>query len=427
MRWIVRRFTLWLPVAAVMLTLLLFLTDEGPLPQDLDLRLDRLSADYPFDFITWEIEALARKAAYGVLAPQRFMTEEQRARFVLAYLADVRQVSRLEYEIERTYADPAVTDPATATAEQQAQLADLRRQLRHEAPLAEAIVGEQGSMVLRTAGIGWWGQILPPISGTFTPLPYLLVVSPRERIESVYQRSLRTGLTVEEQETLEQRIEEAEPDLAALVTPIGGLSAYPAMLDESSSIDWVADVMVHEWSHHYLGFFPLGWEYEPSPAARIINETTASLMGEWAGQEIVLRFYAPLLSRPKSLPDPLTPGQPQAGAAPAFDFQAEMHRTRVNVDRLLAEGKVRDAEWYMEAQRRYFVAQGYILRRLNQAYFAFHGAYASRPGAAGQDPLGPAVRRIWALSATPGDFLRRMASLTTLDELQLAAQRLVAQ
>ena len=102
-----------------------------------------------------------------------------------------------------------------------------------------------------------------------------------------------------------------------------------------------------------------------------------------------------------------------------------MHHTRVVVDRLLAEGRVKEAEWYMELQRRYFVANGYRIRRLNQAYFAFHGAYASEPGAAGEDPIGPLVRRLWALSESPAAFLRAVAPATSLEKLQTLMTRQV--
>ena len=95
-----------------------------------------------------------------------------------------------------------------------------------------------------------------------------------------------------------------------------------------------------------------------------------------------------------------------------------MHLTRVTVDQLLADGKVEEAEAYMEERRQYFIANGYRMRRLNQAYFAFHGAYASAPGAAGEDPIGPAVRLAWALSATPREFLRTLGPITTLAALE---------
>ena len=49
----------------------------------------------------------------------------------------------------------------------------------------------------------------------------------------------------------------------------------------------------------------------------------------------------------------------------------------------------------MEQRRQLFVENGYYIRKLNQAYFAFYGAYADVPGgAAGEDPVGPAVRAL---------------------------------
>jgi hypothetical protein len=96
-----------------------------------------------------------------------------------------------------------------------------------------------------------------------------------------------------------------------------------------------------------------------------------------------------------------------------------MHETRVRVDALLAEGKIQEAEEYMEVRRQFFWEKGFHIRKLNQAYFAFHGAYADTPlGAAGEDPVGAAVRRLWAQSDTLYDFIHTMAWLTSFESLQ---------
>jgi hypothetical protein len=95
-----------------------------------------------------------------------------------------------------------------------------------------------------------------------------------------------------------------------------------------------------------------------------------------------------------------------------------MRETRIRVDELLAQGKIEEAEAYMEEQRQEFVAQGYNIRKLNQAYFAFHGAYADQPGAAGADPIGPAVQELRARSPDLYTFVSRIAGVTTLAELQ---------
>ena len=48
-----------------------------------------------------------------------------------------------------------------------------------------------------------------------------------------------------------------------------------------------------------------------------------------------------------------------------------MHLTRLEVDRLLAEGKINEAESYMESRRIFFWENGYLIRRLNQAILLF--------------------------------------------------------
>lgn len=412
----------WSKVASITLLLLsvmLLVRGEGPPPQDVKFRLGVATTNRAFNFFTGEVETIARKLAFGALNPQRFMDEDQRARFVLDYLGQVQDAWRLSDEISRTYSNPEIENPADATREQQIALVDLRAQMQRSGLIAEAILGEQVSVVLQSGGFGALAQILPPVSGTFTPLPYLLIISPREVIQSTYQRPLIAGLTAADQDAIEQELEGLFPEKSAYVTGIGGLAAYPSMLLESSSIDWVSDVIAHEWAHHYLVFYPLGFYYDLSGETRTLNETAASLMGEWAGQEVILRYYASYFDRPKRLPNTLTLTEEAARASQAhFDFNAEMHITRVTVDKLLEEGKVEEAESYMEERRQYFVANGYRIRRLNQAYFAFHGAYASTPGAAGEDPIGPAVRQAWALSTTPREFLRILGPITTLAALE---------
>jgi hypothetical protein len=107
-----------------------------------------------------------------------------------------------------------------------------------------------------------------------------------------------------------------------------------------------------------------------------------------------------------------------------FDFRAEMHETRVTADKLLAEGKIEEAEAYMEQRRQVFWQNGYLLRKLNQAYFAFHGAYADVPGgAAGEDPVGPAVRALREQSDSLEDFLNTIAWMTSFEQLQQAIKK----
>jgi hypothetical protein len=254
-----------------------------------------------------------------------------------------------------------------------------------------------------------------------TPTPYLLIVSPRDRIEQVNYASLIPGLSTADKEALEQAVFE-QLNQSALVVPIGGLGTYPAMIGETSSIDWLAEVTAHEWTHHWLSFRPLGVRYLASPEMRIINETVASLVDREIGPEVMARYYAdqlePVAARPAE-----TPQQ----AAPPFDFAAEMGATRIEVDRLLAAGEIEAAEAYMEARRQVFVNNGYAIRKLNQAYFAFYGGYAAEPGgAAGADPIGPMLRDLRAASPSLRHFLIDVSRVTSYDELVTLHQHVMS-
>ena len=100
-----------------------------------------------------------------------------------------------------------------------------------------------------------------------------------------------------------------------------------------------------------------------------------------------------------------------------------MHTTRVKADELLSQGKVEEAEAYMEQRRLIFWENGYLIRKLNQAYFAFHGAYADVPGgAAGEDPVGPAVRALREQSTSLAEFINTIGWMTSFEQLQKAIQ-----
>jgi hypothetical protein len=411
-RWARFRLRLFLLLAIVALAMV----GEGQPPGALSTGVDRIVSDVRFDFWGWEADAIGSKLAHWLLQPQRYLREPERSTLVREYAIRVARADNLRLRITSAYADPAIRDPDGATAQMRAEWGQIRAEIAARQPLAEAIIEEQVGVVLAGQGFGALGAPHPPVGIRFTPLPYMLVVSPRERIETAHQQDLEHGLDVAQQEAIEEQVD-ATFEMSSLVTSIGGLAAWPAMLLEQPALDWVVEVSAHEWTHHYLGFHRLGWEYDRSYEARTINETTASIVGREIGRQVLARFY-PDLVPPEEEPAPPQEEKPQD--PPAFDFRAEMHTTRVEVDRLLAEGQVEQAERYMEERRQFFWEHGYRIRKLNQAYFAFHGSYADEPGAAGEDPVGPAVRRLRERSPSLHAFLTQVDGITTLTQLQRA-------
>jgi hypothetical protein len=413
--WTIDRWDLALLLGA----LLLVLVAEGPPPGSLDTQIARLLADEQFDFLGWEAEALLSKLAHSLVSPQRYMDESSRHDFFLDYLDLVADIGQTEWEIHRVYTNPDIEDPEAESTALRARLYELRIAEENRQLLAEAILEEQVSSALVGEGFGMLGQEFPPIGAHFTPLPALLVVSARDRIERIASLGLQHGLDAAQREEIERQVDTSQ-DVSSLVTNIGGLSAYPAMLLESSSLNWVAEVTAHEWTHHYLAPHPLGWNYD-DPETRTINETVASIVGKEIGRLMVACYYPELLPpEPEpALEEPEEPEEEQPPPEPpAFDFRREMRETRIRVDDLLAEGKIEEAEAYMEERRQDFVAEGYYIRKLNQAYFAFHGAYADEPGAAGADPRGPKVKELRGRIPDLHTFVVRVARVTTLAQLE---------
>jgi hypothetical protein len=376
-------------------------------------RLNALVALREFDFLSWLLGAFSAKAEAGAVAGQDYLDGEARKAVLLDFLAHVGEARRLQDRIERVYADPDVAEPDVASAALQVELAATRGRMAALQPIAEAILQEQVAAVLVEQGFGFLGEMWPPVQMHMTALPLVLIVSPREEIAQLYNVPLEHGLSIATREALEDAVWH-ELDRSALVVPIGGLGLYPAMIVESSNLTFLADVVAHEWAHHWLTLQPVGIRYLASPEMRTINETVASIVGAEVGALVVERFYPELVPPPA-----VEPPAPEASAEPpAFDFSAEMAETRRRVDAFLAEGEVEAAEAYMEERRAFFVEKGYAIRKLNQAYFAFYGAYADTPGATGDDPVGPTVVALREQSDSLRDFLRRIAPVTSFEELQ---------
>jgi hypothetical protein len=387
-------------------------------------RLRRFTAPLEFDFTGWTLGAIGVKLGQDSLADVAYVEEAERGDIVREYLARVDEASRLEGDIERIYADPALGDPAAASAETRAALAEVRRDLNELQPAVEAILQEQAAVVLAEGGLTNLGAPFPPVAFHTSQLPLGLVVSPRTEIRQEALITLLPDLTIEQQVALEQAVESGL-GLSALVVGIGGIGTYPTMVQETAALDWLAEVVIHEWTHNYLTLRPLGLSYDASPETRTMNETTANLIGKAFGRSLLERYYPERVPpEPEASPES-SPAQGESSAElPEFDFNREMHQTRLEVDRLLGEGKVDEAEAYMEHRRQRLLEHGYVIRRLNQAYFAFHGAYADSPqSAAGADPVGEAVRALWARSESPAAFLRTMAWMNSYDDLRRELER----
>lgn len=402
----------------------LTLSYSSPPPTDEVERVRAYTRQIEFDYVNWMLNAMGVKIEQGAAGLPGYLNNTAREQIVMEYLRVTQNVINGESSLARIYADATITDKDSAAAGIRADLAQEYARQNQLAPLAEAVLQEQVSQVLAEQGLTFLGQTIPSVLFHSTPVPNALIVSRRSVIEEIANISVDPDLTVDQQETLESRVD-AGLNVSSLVVPIGGVGVYPTMIMRTTSLQWLLSTIAHEWTHNYLTLRPLGILYEQTPELRTMNETTASLAGDEIGGIVLKEFY-PELSH-ASLPDlnlvsfPLNHPDPGTLPRPPFNFNAEMHTTRVTVDALLAEGKIDEAEAYMNQRQQFFLRNGYLIRKLNQAYFAFYGAYADQPGgAAGNDPVGGAVRALRAESRTLADFVNRISWMTSFADLEKA-------
>jgi hypothetical protein len=405
-------------------TLALLLGGSGFPPGGTSERLRIFTRDIQYDYISWSLNALGGKLSQLALGAANYLPESARHQVALEYLKLVQQIQQDEARLADIYADPQVTDPQAVSAPLRAELRQLYARRDRLGPLAESILQDQISEILAEAGLSLGGQPIPPVLYHTTPLPMALIISPRNVIRQDEDISLVPDLPLEDQIALEDKVDKSL-DVSSLVVGIGGIGLYPTMVMQTTDLNWLAEVVSHEWIHNYLTLRPLGASYMNSPELRTMNETTASIAGKEIGRMLIERYYPELLPPPQpEIPPEPSPVNPPS-QPPAFNFNKEMHETRVTVDQFLALGKVEDAEKYMELRRILFWENGYHIRKLNQAYFAFYGAYADQPGgAAGEDPVGAAVRALRAQSPTLADFVKRISWMSSYDQLRRTVSEL---
>jgi hypothetical protein len=402
----------------ILVTVLAFVLGGAAVPPvGLTAQVRAFTRPTEFDFGTWTLDAVLAKLAGWGLSLERFLTPQAQSQLVLDYLAQVQRVNILNAEITAIYTNPDIPSPDLISQPLRQTLHSELDLLSSLAPLAEAVLQNQLMDILQENGFGILGQAFPPSLYQVSDLPQSLVVSPRTTIRREAEVSLLPGLSVEFKNQLENLIF-TELDHAALVVPIGGIGTYPTMVMQSANLVWLTEVIAHEWVHNFLTLRPLGLNYFTSEELRTINETAATLAGQELGWLILQKYYPEHLP-PENLPLHIEAAPPAAPDPDAFNFQTEMRLTRVETDRLLAAGDVEGAEAYMEARRQFLWDNGYPIRKLNQAYFAFHGAYDADPdgGAAGEDPVGPAVRALRTQYDELVDFLKDISWVTSFDAL----------
>jgi hypothetical protein len=151
-----------------------------------------------------------------------------------------------------------------------------------------------------------------------------------------------------------------------------------------------------------------------------ISESVADIMGKEVGDAVVKKYYPQFQSPAQAAIQTDQSSSQTAANQPAFNFNLEMRSIREQVDKYLAAGEIDAAEQFMQQKQAYLAANGYYIRKLNQAYFAFYGTYADSP--AYENPIGNTINQLRAQSASLKDFLNTVSMVTGVKNLDSAVK-----
>jgi len=389
-----------------------------------DQRLNAIVGPYRFSILRWELGHILQRSH----PPQQSGGKSDSGAYlqpVTEYFALTEEIRAVEWEIN-AIASGGTQGDLQARQEELARLQARKSALRSS---VEWILGQQVRAAFNQEGIFNPADRrvrlpvpFPPLNFRLARPPSVLIVSPRERIESIREVMLLPEVDLPATEALEQQTDGL--GVSSLVVELGGFGAtYPTFVADDASLRWTIATVAEEWLHQYLAFAPLGFMYlldslgiRRDYEVATINETVAGIVTDEIADLVYHAHYAP--NEPASQAPATPPSQP---ATPApFDFNSEMRQIRLTVDDLLTKGKVEEAEQFMEERRQYLASQGYYIRKLNQAYFAFYGTYADEPTSV--SPIGVELRELRSRSTSVRDFLNRAARMTSRRDLQISVQ-----
>ena len=380
--------------------------------RDFDSQLGSIVKLYRFSIVEWEFKTILDGIKQSIFSREGKV--EGDSGVVTKYFSFVERIKTVKSEIEAINSGNEQGDLAALEAElnildgQKAALEDR----------VERIIKKQIKEALAQQGI--FNPIdkyirlkvsFPPLSFKLEKPPYLLVISPRDRIERVRTITLQPSLSLKEIEDIEAKVDKL--GVSSLVVELGGLSTYPSFVTDDANARFVINTATDEWLHQYLVFTPLGFLYlldltgvSKNYEIATMNETLVSMVSKEIGSIVYEKYYSWYESGARH----------NQVAESGFDFNREMREIRKTVDKYLARGEIEQAEEFMEQKRQYLASMGYYIRKLNQAYFAFHGAYADRP--AFISPIGLELKELRSQSASLKDFLNTVAAMTSRQELR---------
>jgi hypothetical protein len=404
-------------MATAGLVLLMLLSVSCSSSHDFTHQLNAIVKPYRFSVSGWEFNTYFTRAKQ--LFTKKVINTQSDTEITNEYESLRDQINALKGQIN---------DSNQAALE--LQIDNLRKQQNDISGLVENIIKRQTSEVLQEMGIYQPGYkydklkfVFPPPDFKLETPPHLLIISPIDKIERTEDYLLVENMSTSEMSALEDQV--GKLNVSSLVVDLGGEGTYPSIVTNDSDLRFIIETCAHEWAHAYLTFTPLGFRYALNNVGlsnngdiTTMNESTADIIGKEVGAAVVKKYYPQFQSDSQIVQSDTQPSSQPAPSPPVFDFNVEMRNIREQVDKYLAAGEVDTAEQFMQQKRDYLAANGYYIRKLNQAYFAFYGTYADSP--AYENPIGTAINQLRAQSPSLKDFINKVSTITSTKQLDAA-------
>ena len=136
------------------------------------------------------------------------------------------------------------------------------------------------------------------------------------------------------------------------------------------------------------------------------------------GKELALEMYLSITDKDNNTDDITSEGNvDQEKKEPVFSYNKHMQKTRIKTEELLLEGKIIEAEKYMEDRRLDLNKNGYNIRKINQAYFAFYGSYADSPQSI--SPIYQQLQDLREKRLNIGELVNEIKNISTYEDFSL--------
>jgi len=365
--------------------------------------------EHRFSLVRWELKNLPQKWIHILIdsLSGKELSKEDQVKQVYEFL---RVAHILENEKTRLKNTPLtrsgnislIHENQLVSEKYIADLSDIKEKLR---PQVEEFIESQLSLTLIEEGLGYKSRIiLPPVDIKLEQPPNVLIISPRNNIQIIESILLNPDLSDIDKDEIENIILR-ESNLSAIVSNLAGLATYPSLVSDQDTLRAILQTAAHEWIHNYLIFKPLGQNFRTSSEMYTLNETIADLVGRELGDSTFARIGGDL---------DISSNKYKSGENRYPVFTEQMRETRLKVDQLLNDGEIDEAEEYMKKRWWLLRLGGYKLRKLNQAYFAFHGMYGE--GHASISPLGNQVKEFRKRFPEVGKFIEAASMISSHEE-----------